>query len=114
MPRSAGGGTSGGEPLPLSQFVMKVHGRCDLSCDHCYVYEHADQSWRTKPRVMSPDIAQAAARRIAEHASAHALSIVRVVVHGGEPLLLGPVPMDALLTRIRTPIEAVTRLSLIL
>ena len=113
MPLPAGSGTLGGKPRPLSQFVMKVHGRCDLSCDHCYVYEHADQSWRTKPRMMSPDIARAAARRVAEHASAHSLPRVRVVVHGGEPLLLGPARMDDLLTRVRTPIEAVTRLSLI-
>jgi uncharacterized protein len=114
MPALADSGRAGGEAKPLSQFVLKVHGRCDLSCDHCYVYEHADQSWRTKPRMMSPDIARTAARRIAEHASAHELSRVRVVLHGGEPLLLGPDRMDELLTRIRTPIEATTRLSLMM
>lgn len=62
--------------------------------------------------MMSPAIAQAAARRIAEHATAWGLPRVRVVLHGGEPLLLGPARMDDLITRIRTPIEAVTRLSL--
>jgi hypothetical protein len=25
--------------IPIDQFVVKVHSRCDLACDHCYVYE---------------------------------------------------------------------------
>ena len=31
------------------QFLLKVHSRCNLACDYCYVYQHADQSWRTRP-----------------------------------------------------------------
>jgi len=108
MPGAAGGAH------PLSQFVLKVHGRCDLACDHCYVYEHADQSWRTKPRIMSREVARAAARRIAEHAREWRLPRVRVVLHGGEPLLLGPARMDELVAEIRAPIEAATRLTLMM
>ena len=40
-------------PTYVSQYVLKVCGRCDLACDHCYVYEHVDQSWRRKPKVMA-------------------------------------------------------------
>ena len=36
--------------VTVSQYVLKVSSRCDLACDHCYVYEHADQSWRHKPQ----------------------------------------------------------------
>ena len=36
---------------PFSQVVLKIHGRCDLACDHCYVYEAAGQSWRGRPMV---------------------------------------------------------------
>ncbi|MBB4947450.1 uncharacterized protein F4556_002985 [Kitasatospora gansuensis] len=77
-------------PAPFSQFVLKVHSRCDLSCDHCYVYEHADTSWRGKPRTVSERVLAATADRIAEHALAHRLTAVHVVLHGGEPLLAGP------------------------
>jgi uncharacterized protein len=24
--------------VSLSQFVLKVHSRCDLPCDYCYAY----------------------------------------------------------------------------
>ena len=76
-------------PGSISQYVLKVASRCDLACNHCYVYEHADQSWRAKPRFITQAIARQAARRISEHAEAHQLTTVHVVLHGGEPLLLG-------------------------
>ncbi|MFD8701126.1 FxsB family cyclophane-forming radical SAM/SPASM peptide maturase [Kitasatospora sp. NPDC059648] len=77
-------------PVPLTQFVVKMHSRCDLACDHCYVYEHADSSWRSRPKVIGDGILAKAAERIGEHAVAHRLAAVRVVLHGGEPLLAGP------------------------
>lgn len=50
-------------PVPLSQFVLKVYSRCDLACDHCYVYEPADRSWRGRPMVNSDQVAAQAACR---------------------------------------------------
>jgi uncharacterized protein len=85
---------------PLSQYVLKVHGRCDLACDHCYVFESADQSWRTKPNAMSLDTVRAAAARIGTHAARWRLPVVRVVLHGGEPLLLGTQRMREVLATL--------------
>ncbi|MFM9453160.1 FxsB family cyclophane-forming radical SAM/SPASM peptide maturase [Streptomyces europaeiscabiei] len=76
-------------PVSLRQFVLKVHSRCNLDCDYCYVYHSADTSWRDKPRLMEAAVAEQVALRIAEHAVAHRLPDVRIVLHGGEPLLLG-------------------------
>ena len=99
-------------PTYVSQYVLKVCGRCDLACDHCYVYEHADQSWRRKPKVMARETVVQAARRISEHASRHALARVSVILHGGEPLLLGPDRLRSLLFTLRSVIDPVTRLDL--
>ena len=95
-------------PVPISQYVLKVHGRCNLACDHCYVYEHADQSWRYKPAAIGAETAVMAARRIAEHALAHELTEVSVILHGGEPLLLGKTMMRALLDTLMSEVEPVT------
>ncbi|MEO3774332.1 FxsB family cyclophane-forming radical SAM/SPASM peptide maturase [Micromonospora sp. B9E7] len=92
--------------------MLKVHSRCDLSCDHCYVYEHADQTWRDRPVRMSPATARSAARRIAEHAREHGLPAVHVVLHGGEPLLLGAAGLREVLTELRAAISPWTRLDL--
>ena len=60
-------------PITISQYVLKVHSRCDLACDHCYVYENVDQSWRSQPKVMSAQTVRVAADRIAAHAAERAL-----------------------------------------
>jgi uncharacterized protein len=74
---------------PFRQFILKVHGRCDLACDYCYVYAMADQRWRARPAVMPEQVVARTAARIAEHLRAHRLDRVDVVLHGGEPLLAG-------------------------
>jgi uncharacterized protein len=79
----------GWRPAPFREFIVKIHGRCDLACDYCYMYEMADQSWRYKPRRMSRAVAQMTGERIGEHARAHRLTEVSLILHGGEPLLAG-------------------------
>lgn len=78
-------------PLPFTHYVIKVHGRCNLACDYCYMYEMADQSWRGKPVAMSRSTIDATAARIAEHLDAHRAEVTEAVVtlHGGEALMLG-------------------------
>ncbi|PRY00540.1 FxsB family cyclophane-forming radical SAM/SPASM peptide maturase [Allonocardiopsis opalescens] len=92
--------------LPFREFVLKVHSRCDLACSYCYVYEMADQSWREQPRRMPDDVADAAVARVAEHARAHALDAVRLVLHGGEPLLAGADFLTGLVARFRAAVPA--------
>jgi uncharacterized protein len=101
-----------GSVLPFRQFVLKVHSRCDLACDHCYVYEHADQSWRNQPKVMTVATAETAGDRIAEHAAQHRLPEVRVVLHGGEPLLAGAARLEEIIRVLHLAIDPVCRLDL--
>lgn len=68
---------------------MKVHGRCNLACRYCYLYEGPDDSWRTRPAAAPPAVLDRTASRIAEHARAQGLTALSLVLHGGEPLLAG-------------------------
>src|ERR1700760_372276 len=99
-----------GSVLPFREFVLKVASRCDLACNHCYVYEHADQSWRVKPKFITQEIASQAARRIREHAQAHQLTTIHVVLHGGEPLLLGRDRLRGIVSTLRSSIDPVALL----
>jgi uncharacterized protein len=101
-----------GPAVPLRQFVLKVASRCDLACDHCYVYEAADQSWRGQPKTMSDETVAWAARRIAEHAKAHELPIVYAVLHGGEPLLAGRAGLEHIATTLRSAVTGICDLDL--
>lgn len=92
---------TGWRPLPFREFIVKVHSRCDLSCDYCYMYEMADQSWRDQPRSMSLEIAELTAQRVGEHAIAHRLPGITLILHGGEPLLAGRDLIARLITATR-------------
>jgi uncharacterized protein len=93
----------------LRQFVLKIHSRCNLACDYCYVYTMADQSWRSRPRVLSRELVEHTAARIAEHAHRHNLSEVRIVLHGGEPLLAGTAAIAGYVRTIRGALGGRTR-----
>ncbi|MFG2625792.1 radical SAM/SPASM protein FxsBH, inactivated beta-hydroxylase extension form [Streptomyces sp. NPDC048473] len=101
-----------GPLVPFREVVLKVHSRCDLACDHCYVYEHADQSWRTQPKTISDDVIFRTAQRLAEHAKTHALPSVSVILHGGEPLLAGPARLRRVCEELTSAFEGIAELDL--
>jgi uncharacterized protein len=92
----------GWSPVPFSEVILKVHQLCNLACDYCYVYEHADQSWRDRPPSMPDAVRDAAIERVMTHVRRHGLTRLRLVLHGGEPLLYG-------IDRIATLADAVRR-----
>ena len=81
----------GWRPVPFREFIVKIHSRCDLACDYCYMYEMADQCWRDRPRKMSEEVASQTAMRIGEHARTHGLRRIALVLHGGEPFWRGAI-----------------------
>ncbi|MEU1021400.1 FxsB family cyclophane-forming radical SAM/SPASM peptide maturase [Streptomyces sp. NPDC005904] len=96
-------------PAPFRTFILKVANRCNIDCDYCFVFNSKDQAARRLPARMSLAVVRAAARRINEHASAHRLRAVHVVLHGGEPLLIGVGHMAGLLQAVRDGMPAGTR-----
>jgi uncharacterized protein len=104
---------AGVRPHPFRQFVLKIYSRCNLACQYCYVYELEDQTWRDQPRVMGAGTVRAAVARISEHARAHGLAQVRVILHGGEPLLAGPAFIQDLAGQMRDALSATAAVDLI-
>ena len=103
---------AGWQPAPFNEFVLKMHSRCDLACDYCYVFEMADTSWRGKPRTIRLDVIEKVTSRIARHAARHGLHQIRVVLHGGEPLLAGTALIAETAAALRGAMPAGTRLDL--
>ena len=96
----------GWRPLPFSELVLKVHGRCNLACDYCYVFESADQTWRARPAAMPPEVVAATAARLGEHVRNHGLSRASIVLHGGEPLLAGKATLAASIAQFRAAVPS--------
>ncbi|GAA3884607.1 FxsB family radical SAM/SPASM domain protein [Streptomyces lacrimifluminis] len=93
---------------PFREWVVKVSQQCNLACDHCYVYELRDTSWRHKPGVIAEESAARLAERVAEHARVHGLPEVRVVLHGGEPLLAGRRRIEHIVSALRSALQGVS------
>lgn len=89
------------KPVPFRQFIVKMYGRCNLSCRYCYLYEGPDRTWRDRPAVASPTVLERTARRIAEHAATHHLRSASLVMHGGEPLRAGAHTLAQFSARVR-------------
>jgi uncharacterized protein len=103
---------AGHQPASFRQFLLKIHSRCNLSCDYCYVYEMADQAWRGLPKLMSGEIAAATVDRITEHVEDHRIPQVEIILHGGEPLLAGAPWIANLVTALRRRVPAQVDVSL--
>src|SRR5262245_20800264 len=77
------------QPTPLTTFVVKVASRCNLNCSYCYMYNLQDRTYRGQPAVMDPFITRAFARRVTNHSKRHHTWGAHIILHGGEPLLMG-------------------------
>jgi uncharacterized protein len=93
------------ETAPFTDFIVKVHSRCDLACDYCYMYPPADHSWRARPPVMPPHVVDRLAERIAEHVRGGRAPRINLLLHGGEPLLAGPAVLRSVVESVRAAVD---------
>jgi len=84
----------------VDTILLKVASRCNLDCSYCYVYHMGDDSWRTQPKLMSSEVIARVAARLGEQYRRQQLPF-SVVLHGGEPLMLGAARLDALCGQLR-------------
>ena len=85
--------------------LVKVASRCNLGCGYCYVYEMADSGWSKQPKAMSEETVRALVRQLSAVAAAQEEPF-EVVLHGGEPLLVGPTRFEAICRRLREALPA--------
>ena len=68
--------------------LVKTASRCNFDCSYCYVYQGPDTRWRSQPKRMRRQTLLALRNRLLEHAALQRAGFA-IVLHGGEPLLLG-------------------------
>ena len=89
----------------IDTVLLKVASRCNLDCTYCYVYHMGDDGWRDQPKLMPDAVQDAVVRRLADLYASQQHPL-HVVLHGGEPLLLGPRRMRSLCNRLRCAIPS--------
>lgn len=98
------------DEVRLTSFLLKVASRCNLDCDYCYVYHHADQGWRLMPRLLDRENQDAFALRLAEYVQLAEVNRCVVIFHGGEPLLMGASEIAKFAHRLRRAVGADTQI----
>ena len=93
--------------------VLKINNDCNLWCypdeqgnSGCYMYAK-DTTYQQRPHLMGQDVVEQVATRLAEDAEFRGSHEKRVILHGGEPLMVGARRLDAILGTIQDalPIE---------
>lgn len=84
----------------LDTVLLKTASRCNLDCSYCYVYRGPDTTWRTQPKRMHSEVLTAVRDRLVDHAAMQDPGFA-IVLHGGEPLLLGFDGLATLLNSLR-------------
>jgi len=88
--------------MNIEALVVKIAGRCNINCTYCYMYNHADQSYKIQPKFMSQDTILALRERIKNHCVKHELRQFAIVLHGGEPLLMNVESLTYLLQTLQS------------
>ncbi len=84
----------------LDTVLLKTASRCNIDCSYCYVYQGPDTAWRIQPKRMPRAVLAAVSDRLVEHADQQRAGYA-IVLHGGEPLLLGFAGLAELLRGLR-------------
>ena len=85
----------------LDTVLVKTASRCNIDCSYCYVYRGPDTTWRLQPKRVSHEVATSLCDRLVEQARRQEAGFA-IVLHGGEPLLLGFDELAELLYGLRT------------
>ncbi len=84
----------------IDTVLLKVASRCNINCSYCYVYHMGDDNWKRNPKFMSRDTIVASAEQLGQIANNQGYKF-SIVLHGGEPFLLGSSGLDFLLKTLR-------------
>ncbi len=97
--------------IELDTILIKVASRCNINCSYCYVYNMGDSGWADMPNHISYETINAVARALGELTQMQSRPFA-VVLHGGEPLLLGPKRLRHLISVMRSKLPPDTAFSL--
>ena len=92
----------------ISCLLIKIASRCNLNCDYCYMYHHADQSWQQMPAFLSGENEVLLGQRIGEYLRETGLERMLIIYHGGEPLLAGIPTIQRITENIRSHVTSGT------
>jgi len=71
------------------EFIIKISSRCNINCSYCYMYNLGDSTALLQPKTISIELVHILARKLQIYKVKYGLPLLRIALHGGEPLLAG-------------------------
>lgn len=97
--------------MQIDTILLKVSSRCNIQCDYCYIYQMGDTGWTRMPNIMSEDTIFAIVKALKSLAFSQKRGFA-VVLHGGEPLILGEEKLTILLKALRSNLPSECKISI--
>jgi uncharacterized protein len=97
--------------VEVDTILLKIASRCNIDCRYCYVYNMGDTGWSRVPKRISPETCEAVAAALSSLASEQGRPFA-VVLHGGEPLLLGATYLGYVVSTLREALPAECAISI--
>lgn len=94
--------------------ILKVTERCNLACPYCYFFFAGDESYKTHPPLMGAVTVEQVIGFIRDMKEKTGISMVRIGLHGGEPLLMKKAELRAMCVALRTALGDEPELTLVL
>ncbi len=89
----------------IDTILIKVASRCNIDCSYCYVYHMGDDNWSRQSKFMSDETIEAMCHQMAQ-LSVSQDKLFSIVLHGGEPFLMGVSRLRKLLSSLRNVLSA--------
>jgi uncharacterized protein len=98
--------------LDTLEVIIKAVERCNLACPYCYYFYKGEDSWRTRPSFLKPNLIEDIVLYLREAVETLAIKNLLIVFHGGEPTLQRPEDCNKMCEMLKQHIKPPTQLSL--
>ncbi|MBB2483704.1 radical SAM protein [Mitsuaria sp. WAJ17] len=84
------------------QVILKTIERCNINCSYCYYFNGGDDSYKSRPAVISKDVVEQVAAFLAHGVTDLRIQVIEAVFHGGEPLMQSRSRFDHMCSSLRS------------
>ena len=75
--------------MKIKEIVLKTTSTCNLNCKYCYVFNKGDKTHEEEPNFLNKDVLRKFFERLEEYTYRSKQESILIILHGGEPLLIG-------------------------
>lgn len=94
------------------EVILKITERCNIACSYCYFFDARNKDFDKRPPTISTSTVHRLASYLAEAADDFGLETVRVIIHGGEPLMYSKSKFREICSSLHLALDGRTSLQL--